>query len=94
MKAKFKFIRNHLFWICVGLFFLFICFFSDHSYYALKKIQHQQSKIRDEIASYHDSIAEYEAHIEEVSGDPKELEKFAREKLMMKKANEAVYIIG
>ncbi|MCF0180086.1 MAG: septum formation initiator family protein [Bacteroidales bacterium] len=93
MKRIIKLIHNHLFWFCVGLFLLFICFFSDHSYYELRKIKHQQSEIRAEIASYRDSIAEYEAHIEEVSGDTKELEKFAREKLMMKKANEDVYII-
>lgn len=93
MKSKIKFIQRHLFWISVFLFILFMCFFSDHSYYALKTIEHQQDQIRDEIASYRDSIAQYETHIEEVSGNTKELEKFAREKLMMKKKNEDVYII-
>jgi len=90
---KLAFIKKHFFGICVGLFLLFICFFSDHSYLQLQKIRHQQSEIEDEIAQYRDSIAEYEEHIKEVSGNSEEMEKFAREKLMMKKKNEDVYII-
>lgn len=90
---KLAFIKKHFFGICVTLFLLFIGFFSDHSYLALQKLRHQQSVIKDEISQYRDSIAEYEEHIKEVSGNSAEMEKFAREKLMMKKKNEDVYII-
>ena len=56
-------------------------------------IEKKKEKIEEEIASYRDSIVEYEELIREVSGNSAEMEKFAREKLMMKKANEDVYII-
>lgn len=90
---KLAFVRKNWFWICVLLFAMFMCFFDNHSYLQLQRLKHQQSKIESEIASYRDSIAEYEEHIREVSGDATEMEKFAREKLMMKRANEDVYIM-
>ena len=90
---KLTFVKKHLFWLLVVLFALFMCFFDDHSYMQLRRLRHQQARIKEEIASYRDSIAEYEEHIREVSGNSAEMEKFAREKLMMKKANEDVYII-
>lgn len=90
---KLGFIKDHLYWICIGVFLCFILFFSDHSWWQLQRLHRQQSRIKDEIASYRDSIAEYEEHIREVSGNGAEMEKFAREKLMMKKENEDVYIM-
>lgn len=93
IMKKLAFVKNHLFGVCVVLFLLFMGFFDDHSYLQLQRLRHQQSKIEAEIASYRDSIAEYEEHIKEVSGNGAEMEKFAREKLMMKKVNEDVYII-
>ena len=93
MKRRLVFIKNNFFYLFVGGFILFMGFFDDHSYLDLHKIRRQQSKIEDEIAMYRDSIAEYEAHIKEVSGDAPEMEKFAREKLMMKRQNEDVYIM-
>lgn len=87
------FVRKNWFWILVISFTLFMGFFDNHSYLRLQRLKHQQAKIEAEIASYRDSIAEYEEHIREVSGDAKEMEKFAREKLMMKRANEDVYIM-
>ncbi len=90
---KIAFVKKHLFWFLVILFVLFMCFFDDHSYMQLQRLHNQQDRIKEEIASYRDSIAEYEEHIREVSGNSAEMEKFAREKLMMKRANEDVYII-
>lgn len=75
------------------MFILFMCFFSEHSYMNLQAVYRQQAQLEKEIQSYRDSIAEYEEHIKEVSGNSAELEKFAREKLMMKKQNEDVYIV-
>lgn len=93
MKKTIAFIGKHFFGACVVLFLLFICIFSEHSYYRLHQLKRQQSKLMSEIESYRDSIAEYEAKIDEVSGNSAEMEKFAREVLMMKKTNEDVYII-
>lgn len=93
MKKFLVFVRKHAFGVIVVVFIFFICFISDHSYYHLHQLKQQQRKMEREIASYLDSIAEYEANIEEVSGNSEEMEKFAREKLMMRKANEDVYIM-
>ena len=90
---KLAFVKDHLFWVCVVVFVLFMCFFDNHSYLQLHRLRNQQEKIEEEIASYRDSIVEYEELIREVSGNSAEMKKFAREKLMMKKANEDVYII-
>ena len=90
---KLLFLKKHLFSILVVLFVLYMGFFDDHSYLQLQRLRHQQTKMEREIEAYRDSIAEYEKHILEVSGDGEELERFAREKLMMKRENEDVYIM-
>lgn len=92
MMQKLQFLRRHWFWIALAFFAVWILFFDDHSIVKYCSYQRQEAAIQQQIDSYRDSIFEYEKGIRELSGDNARLEKYAREKLMMKRANEDVYL--
>lgn len=88
-----RFFRRHWFWILLTGFAVHCVFFDEHSLLRLMDHHHKQALLRREIAAYQDSILIYERSIMEVSGGTDELERYAREKLMMKRSNEDVYLI-
>lgn len=56
-------------------------------------MRQQEDELRKEIAEYKDSINNFERRIEEVSVDPEQLERHARERMYMHRENEDLYII-
>ncbi len=50
-------------------------------------------KLENEISFYKNEIESSKRQIEELHSDEKDLEKFAREKYLMKKENEDIFII-
>jgi len=61
--------------------------FSQYQYYQ------QVSKLKQERDFYQKEITQVNKDLDELSSDPKKLEKFAREKYLMKKDNEDVFVI-
>jgi cell division protein FtsB len=92
IKQKIKFLRRHWFWIALACFAVWAIFIDEHCLVKYWSYRRQEAAIQKQIDSYRDSIFQYEKGIEELSGDNSRLEKFAREKLMMKKTNEDVYL--
>lgn len=72
---------------------IWLCFLSEHSLYAIWKLQREKDRLQNEIVNYRNNIEKFEQSINEVSGDKDAMEHFAREQLNMKKANEDVYLI-
>lgn len=76
------------------LFFVWIVFFDSNNLIdraiSLKRV-HQLE--RDEMY-YENKIAEDHAKLEELESNPANLEKFAREQYLMKRANEDIFIIS
>lgn len=90
---KLQFVRRHWYWLLLASFvFYFVCF-DEHSLIRLVKYRRQGAQLEREVAAYRDSASIYERAIHEVEGGDASLERFAREKLMMKRANEDVYLI-
>lgn len=88
-----NFIRRHKYWITVSFFVLIIGFLDDNS------LVHRISNIR-RMNKLHESIKEYKADydektkkLSELTTNPHSIEKVAREKYLMKKPNEDVYVI-
>lgn len=50
-------------------------------------------KLEDDKAFYQEEIQKTIADLEELKSNPKSLEKFAREKYLMKKDNEELFVI-
>jgi cell division protein DivIC len=88
-----NFIRKHKYWITVLIFVTIIGFLDENS------MVHRVSNIR-KINKLHESIKEYQADynenskkLNELTTNPRSIEKVAREKYLMKKPNEDIYVI-
>lgn len=87
-----KAFRN--FYVVTGLIFLIWMFFLDSNDFLSRfKLSGKLRSLENEKAYYEEKILEVEKDREELFGDRESLEKFAREKYLMKKENEDVFII-
>lgn len=99
MKVKDIFIstiiyaKNHIFGTILMMIVIWLCFLSEHSLWAIWRLQREKDRLQNEIVNYKKTISEFEESINEVSGDKDAMEHFARERLNMKKPNEDVYLI-
>ncbi len=69
------------------LFFDHNDLFSQYDYYK------QVVKLREKKTFYIREITQVEKEIQELTSNPTQLEKFAREKYLMKKSNEDLFVI-
>jgi len=87
-----KFARN--FYFLFGLFFLFWMFVVDsNDFVSQYKLNRKLSNLETEKEYYQQKITEVKQEREELFSDPELLEKFAREKYLMKKESEDLYIV-
>ena len=100
MKNKFNNINRwrrkivqHFFSIVLWTGVLYVSILSEHCLWNLFSHRHTEAKLRQEIKTFQDSISLYERQIEALQGDASSLEQYAREKLLMKKKNEDVFIV-
>lgn len=84
---------NNKYIIVFVLFVVFIAFFDDSSLYKRWKVKRQTAKIERETEYYRERMAQDSARIEALGNNVENLERFAREKYYMKKADEDVFII-
>ena len=89
----FNYARHHVFGTCVVGAIIWLAFLSEHSMWSIHKLNRQKAQMQDQITKFRESIEKYEESIDEVSGDNDEMEHFAREKLLMKRPNEDIYLI-
>ncbi len=97
VKSKLlKFIPERLrnrYGLGIGVFLLYVCFLSDYDLYTTLKLRAELSKKRSEHERYERDIKQVRAELQELNGDLALLEKFAREKYLMKRDNEDVFVL-
>ncbi|HTF81664.1 MAG TPA: hypothetical protein VL947_08060 [Cytophagales bacterium] len=76
--------------ICFGLWMLF---FDDNDVFSRIRLWNKKKHLEDEVIFYNEKIAEVKKEKEEILGSDKVTEKFAREKYLMKKPTEEIFII-
>lgn len=76
-----------------GIFIVWMLFFDADNIIAQFGRVRQAHKLADEQNYYIEKIAEVEKERQEVFGSLPQLEKFAREKYLMKKPNEDIYVV-
>ena len=79
--------------ISVLLFSIWMVFFDENKLWQQITITREYHKIKKEMRFFESEIASNTQGIKQLSDDPKLLEKLARERYMMKKNNEDVYLI-
>lgn len=73
-------------------FLIWMFFFDENSYLVHKKFDREIEDLENTISFYKQKIKQDKATIEKLQ-DSLELERFAREKYLMKKENEEIFII-
>jgi cell division protein DivIC len=82
------------FYVITGLIFLtWMLFLDSNDFLSRFKLSAKLRSLENEKAYYEEKIKEVEKDREELFGDRESIEKFAREKYLMKKENEDVFII-
>ena len=95
MKLKsqqiFKFFTN-IFVLILIPFLIWMLFFDENSYLVHRKFTKEINSLENTITFYESKISQDKATIKKLQ-DSLQLERFAREKYLMKKENEEIYII-
>lgn len=75
-------------------FAVWIIFFDRNDLITQAGYLHQLHTLRDQKAFLHNEIIRTDSDLYELQSDPQRLEKFAREKYLMSKDNEDVFLVG
>ncbi len=86
------YIRKHKYLITIVAFLVIIVFLDENS--LIQRAQHKReiSTLKSEIARYRKQYEEDTRKLKELMDNPEALEKIAREKYLMKKPNEDIFI--
>ena len=87
----FKIITN-IFVLILIPFLIWMLFFDENSYLVHRKFTKEINNLENTITFYESKISEDKATIKKLQ-DSLQLDRFAREKYLMKKENEDIYII-
>jgi cell division protein FtsB len=91
-KTILKYLKNK--YVIVTLaFVVWILFFDKNNLISQFRLAKKLDEVQHEKDYYLNEIKETEQTIEELTSDTQNLEKYAREKYLMKKENEDIYII-
>jgi cell division protein FtsB len=93
MNANFKKWVTNKYLIATAVFIVFMFFGDKNNIIDQYALQKQYSKVKREHNYYIEQIAKAHKDYNELFSNDKNLEKFAREKYMMKRDNEDVFVI-
>lgn len=87
-----NFIRKYKYYITIGLFVIIAGFLDENSY--LRRINNKREimRLESEIRKYQAEYNESTKRLNELMTNPEAMEKVAREKYLMKKPNEDIYV--
>ena len=77
----------------IGLFIVWMTFFDNNSFLYRYKLHREINELEEGIETHKLKIAELRRQKTELFGNLKNLEKFARERYLMKKDNEDIIVI-
>jgi len=92
MKRAVDLLKNKFFLVTV-VFIIWMLFFDKNDLYSQYEQRQQLNKLEQERDFYTKETAQVSKELDELTSNPAKLEKFARERYLMKKANEDVFVI-
>jgi cell division protein FtsB len=92
MKRALPYLRNK-YVIAILAFVCWLLFFDQNNWINQIKYKMDLKKLETDKTFYIEGIKKAEKDFKEIKTNPKTLEKFAREKYLMKKSNEEVFVI-
>lgn len=92
MQRLLELFKNKYFLISV-IFVVWLIFFDRNDLLSQYEYRQQLNKLKEEHEFYTTETAKVQKELTELTSDKEKLEKFAREKYLMKKDNEDVFVI-
>jgi cell division protein FtsB len=92
MKRLIDLFKNKFFLVTIA-FLVWMIFFDKNDLFSQYQYHQQVSKLKQERDFYKTETAKVKNDLDELSSNPEKLEKFAREKYLMKKDNEDVFVV-
>lgn len=81
-------------YVVVGLaFIIWMIFFDQNSYLLHKELDEDITNLKEERAYFEKEIQQEQESLDMLNQDPEEYERIAREKYLMKKENEDIFVI-
>jgi cell division protein FtsB len=92
MRRVFYFLRNK-YTITVLFLGVWVTFFDKNDMFSQNELRHKLQDLQNEKDYYITQIAQNKNDLNELKTNPANLEKFAREKYLMKKDNEDIFVL-
>lgn len=92
MRRLFDLIKNKFFLVTVA-FVIWMIFFDKNDLFSQYEYHQQLDKLKQEQIFYKSETEKVNKDLGELTSDKSKLEKFAREKYLMKKDNEDIFVI-
>ena len=92
LMTVWKYVRMHKYLITVAAFLVIIVFLDENSLIQRNKHRQEINALTAEIEKYRKQYEEDTETLKELMNNPEAMEKVAREKYLMKKPNEDVFI--
>jgi cell division protein FtsB len=92
MKRLIDLFKNKFF-LCTVAFVVWMVFFDKNDLLSQYQYHQEVSKLKEERDFYKTQNVKVAKDLDELTSDPQKLEKFAREKYLMRKDNEDVFVV-
>jgi cell division protein FtsB len=92
MRRLIDLFKNKFFLVTVA-FVVWMTFFDKNDLLSQYQYHQQVSKLEEERDFYKEETDKVSKDLEELTSNPQQLEKFAREKYLMRKDNEDVFVV-
>ena len=92
MQRLINLFRNKYFLVTIA-FLVWMVFFDTNDLFSQYQYHQEVSKLKQERDFYQKETAKVAKDLDELTSNPQKLEKFARERYLMKKDNEDVFVI-
>ena len=86
------FFRRHKYWVVTIAFIVIIGVLDENSLMRRAMHKYEIAELKSEIERYTEQFEEDSRRLEELDNNPEAIEKIAREKYLMKRPDEDVYI--
>lgn len=93
MFRKLPAIFKNFYFLATAIFLLWMLLLDSNNLVARFQLSSKLSSLEDEKAYYEEKIQEVQQDRNELFGDRESIEKFAREKYLMKKESEDIFIV-
>lgn len=87
-----EFVGRHKYWITILIFGVIIGFLDENSLIRRVGYAREISHLKEEIEKYRTEYEENTKRLNELTTNPEAIEQIAREKYLMKKPNEDIYV--